>query len=55
MYRTDNNSYSYCLSFTRSLEDKVIHILLSVSMPYDSHKIIGGVIRVLLTSELRTY
>lgn len=44
----DNNSDNYCLSFTSSLENKVINILLSISMPYDSHKIIGGVI---LTSE----
>lgn len=52
MYRRDHDSNNYCFSFTGSLEDKVFHILLSVSTPYDSHKIIGGVI---LTSELRIY
>lgn len=43
----DNNSGNYCLDFTRSLENTVINILLTVSVPCDSHRIIGGVILIL--------
>lgn len=43
----ENNSDNYCLDFTKTLENKVINILLTVSVPCDSHRIIGGVILIL--------
>ena len=43
----DNNSDNYCLGFTESLANKVINILLTVSVPCDSHRIFRGVILIL--------